>query len=255
MIFIYYCLEYDDDTRSAAYLLHVFLDAKISESTANKMILAFSKITHVKIMDYKNMIKSILSSSCIRLCLRCFVRCEYCRRLVDSPLLFCPYCLNKDRRLSRLYYSCGSKACCCSNVDEIRKERLSDNEVREFMHYYCFHLSKKPCNEYVYYLPIVALIGDWIHSGLWCGFRSLTNENVMESIEYCKKIGMYSIFIGENASNIYNFCNRKDVALACQIMNKACLFDNDITESSKQIVLVNEDSDSFKYFIFCKDDN
>ena len=72
----------------------------------------------------------------------------------------------------------------------------------------------------------------------------------MESIEYCKKIGMYSICIGKNACNIYNFSNRKDVALACQIMNKACLFDNDITESSKQIVLVNEDSDSFKYFIF-----
>ena len=89
------------------------------------------------------MIKSILSSSCIRLCLRCYVRCEYCRRLVDTPLLFCPYCLNIERRLSRLYYSCGSKACCCSNVDEIRKEKLSDNEVREFMHYYCFHLSKK----------------------------------------------------------------------------------------------------------------
>lgn len=73
----------------------------------------------------------------------------------------------------------------------------------------------KACNEYVYYLPIVALIGDWIHSGLWSGFRSLTKENVMESIEYLIKIGMHSIFIGDNAYNIYYFCNRKDVTQAC----------------------------------------
>ena len=120
MIFICYFIEYDEETKSAAYLLHVFLDAKISESTANKIIFAFSKITHVKIMDYKNMIKSILSPSCIRLCLRCFIRCEYCRRMVDTFLPFCPYCFNIERRLSRLYYLCDSKACYCSNVDEIR---------------------------------------------------------------------------------------------------------------------------------------
>lgn len=139
MISICYFIEYDEETKSAAYLLHVFFDAKISESTANKIIFAFSKITHVKIMDYKQMIKSILSSSCIRLCLRCYVRCEYCRRLVDIPILFYPYCLHNERRLCRFYYSCGSKACCSSNMDEIRKERLEDNEIREFIIFQLFH--------------------------------------------------------------------------------------------------------------------
>ena len=57
----------------------------------------------------------------------------------------------------------------------------------------------------VHYLPVVSLIGDWIHSGLWSGFRSLTKESVMESIEYCTKMGLYSILIGENACNIYNY--------------------------------------------------
>lgn len=143
----------------------------------------------------------VLKASCVRRCMRYFVRCKHCLKLQDTPKMFCPTCL-KNHLLVPLYNSCRNPSCICHNVI-IPSNPIDASNVEYYSKFYCFHLSRTPTEGYVCYLPPIALIGDLMHSNLWNGLRGLTEDTQLPIASFCRLSKGYHYFTGLNSYNIY----------------------------------------------------
>lgn len=114
------------------------------------------------------------------------IRCRNCNQWSLTNHVFCPKCCRNPSsvtnwELCRLYV-CGSKNCCSTTPIEGNSDPLFFEQL------ICAHKTRKPCGDYVLYVPIESVIVDYIQCG-YLGEIDVTGEVVVR-INICSQNGL-----------------------------------------------------------------
>lgn len=173
-----------------------------SEESIRKITAGYAKLGGKDWYNISVMKKLVFRKSSIYHNTKKIICCRNCKHWSLTNHVFCPHCCRKpssgiDWELCRLF-KCGAQNCCSATPVE------GNSDPRFFEQLICAHKSRKPCGDYVLYIPIESIIVDYIQCGYLGEMIGLREEEIELLAKNAPVCGFHHQLLSLNALDIYH---------------------------------------------------
>lgn len=213
-----------------------------SEEPIKKITAKYAEMADIPWFQIDQMKKLVFRKSGIYHNIKKIIRCRNCNQWSLTNHVFCPKCCRNPSsvtnwELCRLYM-CGSKNCCSTTPIEGNSDPLFFEQL------ICAHKTRKPCGDYVLYVPIESVIVDYIQCGYLGEMIGLREEEIVLLAKNAPVCGFHHQLLSQNALDVYHNLGFQNAEAAVKAYLQSCEVHDSMTCLQSLVDTINLPPDS-----------